>query len=373
MSNIINAYIDEKSILNVEQSEGFSGEHNAEIIEIDLGSFANETYDYYILNFSNARIAGKHVSNEIRTENDTPAYISGQKIYCPLSNALTCTGRLKIQLEAHKSGEGEELIKKSSVAELRFKPSIMGIEDMLSVDSPSLIRLIQLEKRLGELETLHGIEINEINEKFEDVSDRFGEAGTEVDSKIAALEKLHGQELDSLEEKIDSKISKEAEKHSDDMETVNSELEKLRVIPFADENVCGGFMLDYNSVLRVKDGYPVFDLSKVNLYRAYHFMATVALAEKEYQNVIYFETVEEANGFLENNYMDVIDGSCEYYIVSVADKGVITYFDEMEEPCDVDVPIFSINAVWLDGGKVRFKTYTSSDFRNLITEGVKLE
>ena len=147
MSEKITASVDANRILTVSLNEGFTGEHNAQILEIDIGPFA-QGYDYYILNFDNCRFKGKITSNVIGTPQDRPAYIDNGVIYCPLTSQLTCTGRLRIQLEAHKSlEEGGEIVRKSSVASLEFKPSIMGEEDMMDGNSPLYGIVSELEDK----------------------------------------------------------------------------------------------------------------------------------------------------------------------------------------------------------------------------------
>lgn len=151
MSEKITAIIDSNRILTISMSDSYTGEHNAQMLEIDIGPFA-EGYDYYILNFDNYRFKGKIASNIIGTAEDSPAYIENGVIYCPLTSQLTCTGRLRVQLEAHKKTEDGEIVRKSSVASIEFKPSIMGDEDMLDSNSPVYGRIDELEDKVKSLE-----------------------------------------------------------------------------------------------------------------------------------------------------------------------------------------------------------------------------
>lgn len=355
MSNIINAYIDEKSNITVEAAEGFSGEHNAEILEISLGEFANGNYDYYILSFSNSRIAGKQVSNEIRSANDKPVYIDGEKIYCPLTAELTCTGRLKFQLEAHKSCEGKEVIKKTSVAEIKFKPSIMGVEDFLSSDAPSVIRLIQLEKRLSELETLHGIDFNSIN--------------VQLESKIEDLRQFHSSEIEAFESGFNSKLSEAEQKHNSDMDSVNSELEKLSVVPFATEEASGGFVLGGNSHLKLNNGVPILNYKNIDI-RAISLMTISAMFDGQGGNGTYiFETAQEANEHLESICADIMNLTYDTVVVAVIEQGELVYFDEMYEYHTVFVPACSISIIKNVDGCLIFTNYPAEKFRELLIEG----
>lgn len=357
MSNAISAYIDENSILTVDESNGFSGEHNAEVLEITLGTFAQEGYDYYILNFSNARIAGKQVSNEIRSESDLPAYTDGEKIYCPLSNALTCTGRLKIQLEAHKTDEGGEVIKKTSVAQLKFKPSIMGLEDMLTSDSPALIRLIQLESRLSALEALHSEELSTLD--------------AQLNQKLDELGAAHAEDLEELNAQITAKLSELKNTHGNDIETINSELEKLSVIPFATQENVGGFMLSDNSPVTLDgNGAPELIYSNLNMY-ALTVMCMAALLEEEGGgNSFFFENTEQANTYLEAMCSDLMMGLFGYTVVSVINGGEIAYINENYETCIMNIPSNSVTVFKYTDGVIQVENFAGSKLRNLLTEGV---
>ena len=157
MSNIITAAVSEAFELTVESSQGFTGEHNAETLEIDISSLTSLSYDYYVLLFDDLSVCGVVKSNEIRSETDYPAYLSGDTIVCPLSSQLTSTGRLKIQLEAYKINETGSVIKKTSVASLEFKPSIMSGSDIY-FNQDTYSRLDALDKKLAEIsETIESI------------------------------------------------------------------------------------------------------------------------------------------------------------------------------------------------------------------------
>lgn len=151
MSEKITAIIDANRKLTVSMTDGYAGEHNAQLLEIDIGPFA-QGYDYYILNFDNYRFKGNVVSNVISTSEDSPAYIENGMIYCPLTAQLTCTGRLRIQLEAHKKVEDGEIVRKSSVATVEFKASIMGDDEMTDNKFSLNSRLEELENRVDELD-----------------------------------------------------------------------------------------------------------------------------------------------------------------------------------------------------------------------------
>lgn len=147
MSNLITASVSENFELTVASSDGYTGEHNAETLEINISPLLTNEYDYYVLVFDDLSVSGVMKSNEIRNAEDYPAYLDTETIICPLSSQLTSTGRLKVQLEAHKITESGSIIKKTSVASIEFRPSIMSGSEM-SFDSVSLSRLDDIEKRL---------------------------------------------------------------------------------------------------------------------------------------------------------------------------------------------------------------------------------
>lgn len=150
MNNIIKAAVSENFELSAESSQGFTGEHNAETLEINISPLVSRGYDYYVLVFDDLSVSRVIKSNEIRSETDYPAYLSGETIVCPLSSQLTSTGRLRFQIEAHRKTDNMLIIQKTSVASLEFKPSIMSAGDTFFAQD-SLSRLDELDKKVAEL------------------------------------------------------------------------------------------------------------------------------------------------------------------------------------------------------------------------------
>lgn len=147
MSKSLTASVYESFELTVSPPEGFTGEHNAEMLEINISPFIKNGYDYYVIIFDDTSLNGVRKSNEIRSAQDYPAYLDNETVFCPLSAQLTSTGKLRFQVEAHKLiGESSE-IKKTSVAEIEFKPSIMSGTDS-EFDAASASRLDKLEGRI---------------------------------------------------------------------------------------------------------------------------------------------------------------------------------------------------------------------------------
>ena len=118
-------------ILTLNADKGYMGENNAQMLVIELNNeFSEPYYDFHTLLFDTGIHSGKFSSNIIRDEKSFPAYRQGRRIYCPLSQELTKTGRLFIQVRAHIDSENESVCeRRSSVAEIEFLPSIMGTEN----------------------------------------------------------------------------------------------------------------------------------------------------------------------------------------------------------------------------------------------------
>lgn len=144
----------------------YSGEHNAARLVIELNEkMAGLEADYLVLCFDVLGLNRKILSNHIKgVQGESPAFRLQNKIYCPLPEALTSTGRLLVQLEGHKSNGTEPVkILKSQVFELSFEPSIEGMSEALEeacgflpVLQTTLERIWALDEVLGGLENLYG-------------------------------------------------------------------------------------------------------------------------------------------------------------------------------------------------------------------------
>ena len=103
----------------IEEPFCFCGEHNAARLCITLNDELKTDASYYLLSFDVYGLSRRIVSNIISGANSTPAYITGGVIYCPLPEALTSTGELTVQVEAHKRNDLEVTrITKSAVFSL---------------------------------------------------------------------------------------------------------------------------------------------------------------------------------------------------------------------------------------------------------------
>lgn len=116
------------STAQIEEPLSFCGEHNAARLCITLNDELKTDASYYLLSFDVYGLSRRIVSNIISGTDSKPAYVENGVIYCPLPEALTSTGELTVQVEAHKRDELEVTrITKSAVFNLGFEPSVMGV------------------------------------------------------------------------------------------------------------------------------------------------------------------------------------------------------------------------------------------------------
>lgn len=136
----------------------FSGEHNAARLCITLNTeLASSEYSYCLLSFDVYGLGRRIISNIIEDETSSPAYRQNNVIYCPLPEALTTTGELSVQVEAHRR-QGTETVKvfKSEVFTLRFEPSISGCDEELEEKCGILPQLTAAIARMLEFEEFSG-------------------------------------------------------------------------------------------------------------------------------------------------------------------------------------------------------------------------
>ena len=94
----------------------FSGEHNAARLCITLNTeLASSEYSYCLLSFDVYGLGRRIISNIIEDETSSPAYRQNNVIYCPLPEALTTTGELSVQVEAHRRQGTETVNQRQSV------------------------------------------------------------------------------------------------------------------------------------------------------------------------------------------------------------------------------------------------------------------
>ncbi len=141
----------------IEEPFCFCGEHNAARLCITLNSELKTDASYYLLSFDVYGLSRRIVSNIISGSDSTPAYVTDGIIYCPLPEALTSTGELTVQVEAHKREELEVTkITKSAVFTLGFEPSVMGIDGELEEMCGILPQLAAAVEDIQEFKELFG-------------------------------------------------------------------------------------------------------------------------------------------------------------------------------------------------------------------------
>lgn len=141
----------------IEEPFCFCGEHNASRLCITLNDELKTDASYYLLNFDVYGLSRRIVSNIISGANSTPAYVTGGVIYCPLPEALTSTGELTVQVEAHKRNELEVTrITKSAVFTLGFEPSVMGVDGELEEECGILPQLAAAVESMQDIKALFG-------------------------------------------------------------------------------------------------------------------------------------------------------------------------------------------------------------------------
>ena len=84
-------------------ARGYIGESNAEQLAISIGPFAQAGFERYCLHFDTLAFGGRFSSDPVTANSDGPITLAGTTLYCPLTERLTSTGRLRVQLEGQKT------------------------------------------------------------------------------------------------------------------------------------------------------------------------------------------------------------------------------------------------------------------------------
>ncbi len=385
MSEKITASVDANRVLTVSLNEGFTGEHNAQMLEIDIGPFA-QGYDYYILNFDNYRFKGKITSNVISTSQDRPAYIDNGVIYCPLTSQLTCTGRLRVQLEAHKVlEESGEIVRKSSVASLEFKPSIMGEDDMMDSNSPIYALVCELDKRVDALEE------NEIGD--DEAMESFNNTIVELDKRIGVLEENKAGSDEAVESfnntiaALDKRIGALEENETDDDEAMESfnntiaeldnrvvELEEresgITEIPVAGEYAHGTVAYDdWSEVITDENGMLRLGYDRINGNNL--SVLLVAALMQETANVRFFSTdnSEHASEKALALSQMVLNDEIKRFFFAVWNECDVQYYDENFTVVTMRAKKERLYCYSIEEEAVYVAEYGASGLRKLIVEG----
>ena len=382
MKNILNAVIDEARNLVVTPSEGFAGEHNAEVIEIDIGPFAADNYDYFILNFENFCADGKLISNVIRTENDEPSYIANGVICCPLTAQLTASGRLRLQLEAHKNTDSGEIVKKSSVAELSFKPSVMGEQDMMNSGGSIYSRLEALEDGIEDAENRvraiesqnYGAKINAVDEKAQSANSNAQGAHAKADALDGRVDILETEsvKIKSRIETVESyKIPESFDEIENRVKALEDEPDALQTVPLATSTKVGGFLLSSISPVQLnEDGEIVLSYDNINHYSLAIMLILALLYKMGEVETFISETIENLAGPVYDGSMNVLMDVHRAIVFAAMDRGTVEYVKNYFENVSLDVEPNHIYVMKKTDDTVQVDEYFGDDLRRLILEGI---
>lgn len=151
--NTINAAVGEGRELVVDSVKGYSGEHNAEMIAVDLSGFAG--YDSYAIYIKTTPL-GAVRRLPVGDDDSTNPYIADGVMYIRLTSEFTCGGRLSLELEGVKIQDGVTVRELTSTAQIAFKPSMAAAAEKgeFGGGAETELRLLAaaLAKRLTDLE-----------------------------------------------------------------------------------------------------------------------------------------------------------------------------------------------------------------------------
>lgn len=382
LSKILSAVIDENRNFVISPSEGFSGESNAEIIEIDIGPFADEGYEYYILNYEVFSTNGRLNSNIIRTDTDEPAYISNGVIYCPLTAQLTASGKLRIQLEAHKKTDKGEVVKKSSIAELDFAESLMGESDLLGSSSSVIGRLEDIEDRLDTIDSENrGSRISTLEDKTEALET----SSSALENRTASLE----NETASLKEKTADLTERTANAESrleaiegynipqnisdikERLTAIEEKPDALESIPVASEATLGGITVAQNSEFRVaENGLLSLDYSTLKSHSIVASVALSLLYVPGNVEITVGNTSDEISSYVSECTSKVASGLMNAFAFACFSNGSVEYTDENFNLQPLPVEANTVYVFKLVDGALQHRSYIGNELRTLILEGI---
>lgn len=152
--NTINAAVGEGRELVVDSVKGYSGEHNAEMIAVDLSGFAG--YDSYAIYIKTTPL-GAVRRLDVGDDDSANPYIADGVMYIRLTSEFTCGGRLSLELEGVKIQDGVTVRELTSTAQIAFKPSMAAAAEKgeFGGGAETELRLfaVALAKRLTDLES----------------------------------------------------------------------------------------------------------------------------------------------------------------------------------------------------------------------------
>ena len=368
MSGILRAVINENRELVISPSDGFAGEHNAEIIELDIGPFAAEDYEYFILNFEVFGSKGKLISNIIRTGDDEPSYIDNGVIYCPLTSQLTASGRLKLQLEAHKNTENGEVVRKSSVAELSFKPSVMGADDMMDSGSSVYGRLEEVEDRLDGIDAENfGGKISAARAETAAVGKRVDALENRAENAEISITQVQGRVSTIESYKIPEKFSG----FEDRIDELEKKPQGILEIPVASDKTVGGIRLSANSPFYADAGGTLgMRYSSLNPNVITVLVSLALLSVPGEFETFSSEDTDSASSFVYDCSLNLLNGMLNGFAFASFNRGSVEYINENFENATLSVEPNCIYVFKKENDKIQIKKYFGNELRKLIAEGI---
>ncbi len=365
MTNTISAYIDENANLITDESAGFAGEHNAEMIVIDLGDFSQAGFDYYVVNYSTGVIGGDNSSEKISSADDRPAYISENKIYFPLETKHTCTGRLSFQLDAYKNSNETQVLKKTSVATVKFKRTLVG--GLAGANSlPLLMKLSQLEEELANLRQMCNDELAKLKETC---GDDLETTEKRLQNNISLVTDKHSSDMKAIVDEF-AKVEK---KHGDDVDALNAKIDENSVIPPASKDALGGFRIGLGSFVYLDEENCLQpDYTGLNPF-ALSAMVTTSMVARSSGESFVFASAQEAEEVvlsLCEQLMSMFNG---YYVYCIINPGKYKYYNMNYDEIEVDAEPCSVHVIKKQNDEITVEQYTYDELRTLLTEGVVLE
>ncbi len=154
MDNYINGIIGEGRKLTFENPKAYSGESNSAELKIALGEWASQEVDGFALCFETSPLRENFIIHSAAAEGEPALRVEEGFIFCPLTDEMTETGVLKIQVIAYKTDEnGTEIVEKSGVARLQFGHSLCGPFVSHTEKNILLNELMRLALRVKSLES----------------------------------------------------------------------------------------------------------------------------------------------------------------------------------------------------------------------------
>ncbi len=379
---VINAVIDNERNLIISPSRSFVGEKNSDMIEIDIGPFAQDDYEFFVLNFDNGISEGVFTSNIIRTAEDKPAYIDNGLICCPIDSTHTASGSLRIQLEAHKTDDGVLTIRKSSVACIKFDDSVMGQINSQYKPNSVLERLADAEGRIAATESriassesrIYNIENNGLAEIMDEEFDSVRSEITELDNELTGAETSINAVSDRVSVIEGYDISDKFDTVNQKIDEIESEIESINAftsIPVAGSDTVGGVKIPNTSEISVSnDGSIRLRYGNMDPHSIFVLFAIAMLSETGRVETVIGETIDSIDQFVYSNSMMVGNGTIDAIAFAVFESGEITWLDEKYEERTSRVRPNCVYVLRLDSEGMYISGHEGVDLRDLIMEGI---